>query len=84
MFSLELATLKSSPIDTGAQVHCNNDHALSFDGKMLGISSGSPSIVYTLPVEGGIPRQITPIGPSYFHGWSPDGKSLLFTGARNG
>ena len=84
MFSLELASLKSSPIDTGAQVHCNNDHALSFDGRMLGISSGSPSIVYTLPVDGGIPRQITPIGPSYFHGWSPDGKYLLFTGARNG
>jgi Tol biopolymer transport system component len=84
MFSLELSTLKSSPIDTGAQVHCNNDHALSFDGKMLGISSGSPSIVYTLPIEGGVPRQITPIGPSYFHGWSPDGKSLLFTGARSG
>jgi Tol biopolymer transport system component len=84
MFSLDLATLKSASIDTGAQIHCNNDHALSFDGKMLGISSGSPSIVYTLPIDGGIPRQITPIGPSYFHGWSPDGKSLLFTGARNG
>lgn len=84
MFSLDLATSRSSPIDTGAQIHCNNDHAISFDGRMLGISSGSPSIVYTLPIEGGIPRQITPVGPSYFHGWSPDGKSLLFTGARNG
>ena len=84
MFSLELSSLRTTPIETGAQVHCNNDHALSFDGKMLGISSGSPSIVYTLPIEGGIPTQITPTGPSYFHGWSPDGKSLLFTGARNG
>jgi len=84
MFSLELSSLRTSPIDTGAQVHCNNDHALSFDGKMLGISSGSPSIVYTLPVGGGVPTQITPVGPSYFHGWSPDGKHLLFTGARDG
>ena len=56
MFSLDLESLKSAPIDTGAQIHCNNDHALSFDGKMLGISSGSPSIVYTLPVDGGIPK----------------------------
>jgi Tol biopolymer transport system component len=83
MFTLDLATRTSSPIDTGDQVHCNNDHALSFDGTMLGISSGQPSRVYTLPVTGGTPRLITPVGPSYFHGWSPDGKSLLFTGARN-
>jgi TolB protein len=83
MLSLDLATLEPTRIDTGDQVHCNNDHTLSFDGRMLGISSGSPSIVYTLPVGGGVPRQITPIGPSYLHGWSPDGKFLLFTGARD-
>jgi TolB protein len=83
MFSLDLARIESTAIDTGSQVHCNNDHTLSFDGRMLGISSGSPSIVYTLPIGGGVPRQITPVGPSYLHGWSPDGKFLLFTGARD-
>lgn len=84
MYSLDLATREPSPIDTGDQIHCNNDHMLSFDGRMLGISSGSPSIVYTLPIGGGVPRQITPTGPSYLHGWSPDGKYLVITGARNG
>ena len=84
MFTLDLSSLASAPIDTGAQVHCNNDHTLSFDGKMLGISSGSTSMVYTLPIGGGTPRQITPTGPSYLHGWSPDGKFLLFTGQRDG
>jgi TolB protein len=83
MFSFDLATRRQAPIDTGAHVHCNNDHALSFDGRMLGISSGSPPKVYTLPVEGGAPRQVTPTGPSYLHGWSPDGKFLLFTGERD-
>jgi TolB protein len=83
MLSLDLATLKPSLIDTGAQTHCNNDHTLSFDGKMLGISSGSPSIVYTVPIGGGTPFQVTPTGPSYLHGWSPDGRYLLFTGERN-
>jgi TolB protein len=83
MFSFDLATGEPSPIGTGDQVHCNNDHTLSFDGTMLGISSGSPSIVYTLPIGGGVPTQITPIGPSYLHGWSPDGKFLLITGERN-
>ena len=84
MFSLDLATREPAVIDTGDQIHCNNDHMLSFDGRMLGISSGSPSIIYTLPVGGGVPRQITPVGPSFLHGWSPDGKFLIFTGARNG
>jgi len=83
MFSLDLATGEPAPIDTGAQIHCNNDHTLSFDGTMLGISSGSPSIVYTLPIGGGVPRQITPTGPSYLHGWSPDGRYLVYTGERN-
>jgi Tol biopolymer transport system component len=55
---------------------------------MLGLSSSSAdpkygSIIYTVPVTGGRPRQITPTGPSYLHGWSPDGKYLTFTGQRN-
>jgi TolB protein len=84
IFALELATREAAPVDTGAQVRCNNDHVLSFDGRMLGISSGTPSVVYTLPAGGGSPMQVTPAGPSYLHGWSPDGKFLVFTGLRNG
>jgi TolB protein len=83
MFSFDLVTGEPAPISTGSQVHCNNDHTLSFDGSMLGISSGSPSIVYTLPIGGGEPTRITPTGPSYLHGWSPDGKFLVFTGERD-
>jgi TolB protein len=84
MLALDLASGEHTPIDTGDQVQCNNDHALSFDGSSLGISSGNPSRVYTLPVGGGVPKLVTPVGPSYLHGWSPDGKYLVFTGARNG
>jgi len=77
------------PIDTDFATSNNNDHVLSFDGKMLAISNHSKedenaSIVYTVPVQGGKPRRITAKGPSYLHGWSPDGKYLLFTGRRNG
>ena len=36
-----------------------------------------------MPIQGGDPRQITPLTPSYLHGWSPDGKSLVFTGGRS-
>ena len=33
---------------------------------------------------GGVPRLITPLGPSYLHGWSPDGKQLAYCAERNG
>ena len=83
MYSFDLATRQIGDIDTGTMTRNNNDHALSFDGKMLGLSGGSPSVVFTVPVGGGTPTQITPVGPSYLHGWSPDGKFLAFTGQRN-
>jgi hypothetical protein len=62
----------------------NNDHGISPDGTALAISAGSPSRVYVGPVAGGVFKLITPTGPSYFHGWSPDGKTLAFCGQRNG
>ncbi|WP_121356256.1 TolB family protein [Flavisolibacter nicotianae] len=77
-----------SQLNTGEVRNNNNDHVISFDGKMLGLSSTSPdkkygSVVYTVPITGGTPKQITPIGLSYLHGWSPDGKWLTFTGQRD-
>jgi TolB protein len=84
MFSFDLGKRAVAGIDTKDQVRCNNDHALSFDGKQLGISSGEISTVFTLPISGGTPKQITKNNPSYLHGWSPDGKWLVYTGIRNG
>jgi TolB protein len=37
-----------------------------------------------VPIAGGTPQQVTPKAPSYFHGWSPDGSTLVFTRERNG
>ncbi|QMW01393.1 TolB family protein [Spirosoma foliorum] len=87
MYSFNLATGQPSVLNTGDVKNNNNDHVLSFDGKMLGLSSGvkelGGSIIYTVPSKGGSPKQITPKGPSYLHGWSPDKKTLVFTGSRN-
>ncbi|HJQ19463.1 MAG TPA: hypothetical protein VJ867_03870 [Gemmatimonadaceae bacterium] len=74
-------------LDTGTATRNNNDHVLSFDGRMLGISNHSAadsdaSIVYTVPATGGEPKRITAKGPSYLHGWSPDGRWLVYVGQR--
>jgi TolB protein len=87
LYRFDLATREAKPIDTGSANRNNNDHVLSFDGRQLGISDNSQgdgeSRVYTLPAAGGTPKPVTPLGPSYLHGWSPDGKFLVFTGGRN-
>ena len=74
-------------IDTGFANRCNNDHGISPDQTSLAISDQSQgsnqSIVYIVPIEGGVPRRITQKSPSYWHGWSPDGKTLAFVGQRN-
>jgi TolB protein len=75
-------------LDTGFAARCNNDHLISPDGMQLGISDNSQeehkSLVYIVPIAGGTPRRITQKSPSYFHGWSPDGKTLAFVGERGG
>jgi TolB protein len=86
--SFDLATRKPLSLNTDPNNRNNNDHVLSFDGSMLGISGqsavqGGSSCIFTLPARGGTPKQITSNAPSYLHGWSPDGKWLVFTGGRS-
>ncbi len=87
LYTFNLSNNTTKVLNTGNINHNNNDHVMSFDGKMLGISSNSgkddASLVYTLPITGGKPKQITVTGPSYLHGWSIDGKTLAFVGERN-
>lgn len=75
-------------VNTGFATHCNNDHVISADGNYIAISNspveGGGSRIYTLPFTGGTPRLITPVGPSYLHGISPDNKYLAYCAERNG
>ena len=88
LYRFDLASRTPTVINTAFATRNNNDHVLSFDGKMLAISNHAPedsgaSIVYTVATTGGTPKRVTAKGPSYLHGWSPDGRWLVYVGQRN-
>jgi Tol biopolymer transport system component len=77
-------------LNTGEIKSNNNDHGISFNGKLLAISShregmpGGGSTVYVLPLKGGKPKMVTENTPSYFHGWAPNNKEVVYVAQRNG
>lgn len=77
-------------LNTDAISRNNNDHGISFDGKKLAISSsreglpGGGSTIYIVPLEGGVPKLLTQNTPSYWHGWNPNGKEVVFVAQRDG
>lgn len=76
-------------INTSYCNRCNNDHVLSPDGKLLAVSHNTAedheSRIYIIDLENDLPpRLITPLAPSYLHGWSADGKTLAYCARRNG
>jgi Tol biopolymer transport system component len=79
---------KTVQVNTGRVKDNNNDHGISFNGKMLAISSAKPeggeSAVWILPVTGGEPKLLTKETPSYFHGWSPDNTEVVYVAKRDG
>jgi len=74
-------------LNTDFANNCNNDHGISFDGKLLAISNslqGGSSGVYVLPIEGGVPKLVTEKTPSYWHGWAPNNKEVVYVAIRDG
>ena len=81
---------KLGGLNTGSVQKANNDHGYTFDGKTLFISSAKveikehTSFIFKVDSEGGEPVQLTPLTPSYWHGVSPDAKTMVYCAARNG
>jgi Tol biopolymer transport system component len=77
-----------SAIEIGGLTDCTGSHGLSPDGKWLAATCTMPDHpgrrVYVVPSAGGTPRMVTANPNSYFHSWSPDGKTILFTRPANG
>jgi hypothetical protein len=77
-------------VDLGPLTRINNDHGVTRDGTLWAFSDQSqavdgrrPSLIYAMRL-GGAPRRLTGQGPSYFHGWSPDGRTVAYCAERNG
>ncbi len=93
IYTLYLKTKKLNLLNTGFATECNNDHGISPDKQWLAVSHNdrkdpSPkpykSVIYILPIKGGEPKRVTKEVVSYWHGWSPDGKTLAYCAERNG
>ena len=88
IYKLPVTGGEPQALDTGFATRNNNDHGISPDGKWLAISDQSQeqrrSTIYVLPITGGTPRRVTKLAPSYWHGWSPDGRMLAYCAERGG
>jgi Tol biopolymer transport system component len=88
IYTYELATGSAKQIETGFAIDCNNDHVLAPDNTQIAVShftyEDALSRIYIVPFQGGDPSLVTENGPSYLHGWSPDGRTLAYCAERNG
>ncbi|MGI4757633.1 MAG: TolB family protein [Janthinobacterium lividum] len=73
----------STKIPLTPDLRVNGDHGISPDGSLIAVGGAGPdgqANIYVMPITGGAARRVTSTSPAYFHGWSPDGKALSFTG----
>ena len=92
LYQIPLDGKSKKQIPTRGLENCNNDHGLTLDGRLLAISNNDPletapngsSRIYVMEMPDGIPELITEQYPSYWHGWSPDGKVIVYTAFRDG
>jgi serine/threonine protein kinase len=69
------------PFPTGS-LNPSRDYCFSRDGNRLALLANDA--IYLLPAAGGEPAPLEPRLSGYVHGWSPDGKNLVYCAARNG
>jgi TolB protein len=90
IYKLNLAARQLAEINTGSVNKIMDDHGLSPDGKWIAITNfdtANPSqrlykfSISIVSATGGQPRNITTSQDlSFWHGWSPDGKTIAYCG----
>lgn len=86
LFRIALAHPELRPIPCDGLDRLNNDHGISPDGRHLAVTDSKgrgTALIYTLSKAGGVPRQVTPTAPSWWHSWSPDGQRFAYTCVRD-
>jgi hypothetical protein len=72
--------------NTGGLKDLGSSNGFSPDRKQLAVSDylgEHQAKIYLVPVAGGEPKLVTTNASSWWHGWSPDGTTILFAGMRN-
>jgi Tol biopolymer transport system component len=76
------------PFSTGEASGCWGEHGFSPDGRSYAVSCKAPGEhgpdVHIVAAAGGAARRITHQPISFFHGWSPDGATIVFTSILDG
>jgi TolB protein len=90
IYKLDVATKALTEINTGTINQIMDDHGLSADGKWIAITSFDTNnlglrvykfSISIVPAAGGQPKKITTSQDlSFWHGWSPDGKTIAYCG----
>ena len=80
-------TDRTELIDTGSCDDCNNDHVLSPDFTKIAVSHNTnhdwlQCQIYVCSIEGGEATLVTPVKPSFLHGWSPASDELCYCAFR--
>lgn len=89
----KMSVLGATPesVKIGPRLWCDDNHGLSPDNKLLAVSCaptrGPATSIYLVSLDGSEgtgSRRLTRGGVVEFHGWSPDGTTIVFAGTRNG
>lgn len=74
------------PLETGFANRCNNDHGFSPDGQHIALTHHTDrgAEIFVLAVAGGRPVAVTADAPSWWHGYAPNGRDMVYAAARGG
>jgi Tol biopolymer transport system component len=88
IYTIPVAGGAPQVLNVGNLTNCSGSHGFSPDGKWFALTCSAADQpdhrLYIIPAASGTPRMVTQ-STGYFHSWSPDGKTILFTrGAGHG